>query len=346
MPTPAGAAFQALVAQGNRARFSGDAEAAEGAYRRALAMRPDNAPVKANLGLLLLSVGRYAEGWPLYKARRVLGGPVAGKSLLIWPEQGFGDEIQMARFAPVLRDAGARVTLACSPPLVRLFRSLKVGVASNEARPPRTGLCVMAMSLPGLLAATLETLPRPPYLRAPQGPKRGGVGFVWKGNPEHPNDAARSLPSPDVLDPLREVCELVDLQTPVGDFLDAATRIQGLDLVITVDTAMAPPGGRAGRALLGDAAGALDRLALDAGAVGLRLVSVADAVPAGGGRGLGAGGRADGRGLGGAVTPLLNAKFARFFGATRRRSDKALAPWRRTGAIEGSLSHLLVRDSP
>jgi hypothetical protein len=74
MPTPADAAFQALVAQGNRARFSGDAEAAEGAYRRPLAMRPGNAPVQANLGLLLLSVGRYAQGWPLYEARRVLGG--------------------------------------------------------------------------------------------------------------------------------------------------------------------------------------------------------------------------------------------------------------------------------
>jgi hypothetical protein len=261
MPTPADAAFQALVAQGNRARFSGDAETAEGAYRRALAMRPDNAPVKANLGLLLLSVGRYAEGWPLYEARRMLGGPdipppagtplwqgepVDGKSLLIWPEQGFGDEIQMARFAPVLRDAGARVTLACSPLLLRLFRSLKVNVASNAARPPKTSLCVMAMSLPGLLGATLETLPQPPYLRAPQGPKRGGVGFVWRGNPEHPNDAARSLPSPDVLDPLREVCDLVDLQTPVGDFADAATRIQGLDLVITVDTAMAHLAGALG----------------------------------------------------------------------------------------------------
>lgn len=261
MPTPADAAFQALVAQGNRARFAGDAETAEDAYRRALAMRPDNAPVKANLGLLLLSVGRYAEGWPFYEARRALGGPdipppagvplwqgepVEGKSLLIWPEQGFGDEIQMARFAPVLRDMGARVTLACSPLLLRLFKSLKVSVASNEARPPRTNLCVMAMSLPGLLGATPATLPQPPYLRAPAGPKRGGVGFVWKGNPEHPNDAARSLPSPALLDPLRKVCELVDLQTPVGDFADTAARIQGLDLVITVDTAMAHLAGALG----------------------------------------------------------------------------------------------------
>ncbi|HEX5380246.1 MAG TPA: hypothetical protein VFW47_16835 [Phenylobacterium sp.] len=263
MATPADAAFQALVAQGNRARFAGDAETAEGAYRRALAMRPDNAPVAANLGLLLLSVGRYAEGWPLYEARRKVTGPdipppagipewrgepLAGRSLLIWPEQGLGDEIQMARFAPVLRDMGARVSLVCAPPLARLFRSLKVQVAplTPGAKFPRTHFHSLAMSLPGRLGATLETLPAPPYLRAPAGPRRGGVGFVWKGNPEHPNDAARSLPSPAVLDPLAEVCELVDLQTPVGDFLDAATRIQGLDLVITVDTAMAHLAGALG----------------------------------------------------------------------------------------------------
>ena len=72
MAGPQDAAFQALVAQGNRARFAGEAEAAERAYRAALAMRPDNAPVKANLGLLLLSVGRYAEAWPLYEARRLI----------------------------------------------------------------------------------------------------------------------------------------------------------------------------------------------------------------------------------------------------------------------------------
>ncbi len=261
MPSPADAAFQALVAQGNRARFSGDVETAEGAYRRALAMRPDNAPVQANLGLLLLSVGRYAEGWPLYEARRALGGPdipppagvpmwrgepVAGESLLIWPEQGLGDEIQMARFAPVLRDMGARVTLACSPLLLRLFRSLKVQLAANDARPRRTRLCVMAMSLPGLLGATLETLPPAPYLRAPAAQKTGGVGFVWKGNPEHPNDAARSLPSPELLAPLRAHAELIDLQTPAGDFLDTARRIQGLDLVVTVDTATAHLAGALG----------------------------------------------------------------------------------------------------
>jgi len=140
------------------------------------------------------------------------------------------------------------VTLACSPPLVRLFRCLKVPLLaiSPALRPPRADFHSLMMSLPGRLGATLETLPPAPYLSAPSGPRTSGVGFVWRGNPEHPNDAARSMPSPDVLDPLRAHAELIDLQAPKGDFLDTARRIQGLDLVITVDTAMAHLAGALG----------------------------------------------------------------------------------------------------
>lgn len=249
------AAFQALVRQGNQARFAGEAATAETAYRAALKMRPDNAPVMANLGLLLLSVGRYAEGWPLYEARKLIhqpdipppplpewrGEPLAGKSLLVWAEQGLGDEIQMARFIAPLKAMGARVTLACSPPLVRLFKSLKVPVLAitPQLKLPRADFQVLMMSLPARLALTLETLSGAPYLAAPATLRTGGTGFVWKGNPQHPNDAARSLPSPEVLGPLAAWTTLVDLQTPTGDFLDTARRIQGLDRVITVDTAMA-----------------------------------------------------------------------------------------------------------
>ena len=262
MSTPADAVFGALVRQGNEARFAGDAPAAEQAYRAALKLRPDNAPVMANLGLLLLSVGRYAEGWPLYEARKLVhqpdvppppfpewrGEPLVGKSLLVWAEQGLGDEIQMARFIAPLKALGARVTLACSPPLVRLFKSLKVPVLAitPTLKPPRADFQVLMMSLPTRLGATLETLPGAPYLTAPAAPRTGGTGFVWKGNPQHPNDAARSLPSPDVLAPLAAHTELIDLQTPQGDFLDTARRIQALDRVITVDTAMAHLAGALG----------------------------------------------------------------------------------------------------
>jgi hypothetical protein len=247
--------FASLIERGNAARYAADFAQADAAYGAALALQPGNAPVLAALGLSRLAQGRYAEGWPLYEARRRFqpllidragipewsGDDLAGKSLMIWPEQGLGDEIQMARFAPVLKARGATVVLVCSPPLARLFGGLGVQVAAlaDKVQLPTTDLYCRSFSLPARLGTTLETIPPAPYLSAPAGPRTGGVGVVWRGGRDHPNDAGRSLPSPEVLAPLAERVRLVDLQEPRGDFLDTAQRVQGLDLVITVDTAMA-----------------------------------------------------------------------------------------------------------
>lgn len=248
--------FASLIERGEAARHAGDFAQADAAYEAALAQRPENAPVLAAFGLSLLAQGRYAEGWPLYEARRRFqpllidragipewqGEDLAGKSIMIWPEQGLGDEIQMARYAPLLKARGATVVLVCSPPLGRLFfRSLGVNVAAlaDKAQLPTTDFHVRNFSLPARFGTTLQTIPPAPYLRAPSEPQTGGVGFVWRGGADHPNDAGRSLPSPALLAPLADRARLVDLQDPVGDFLDTAARVQALDLVVTVDTAMA-----------------------------------------------------------------------------------------------------------
>lgn len=253
--------FKTLVEQGGAAAHRLDFDAAEAAYRAALDLRPDNAPILSALGLLLLAKGKYAEGWPLYEHRRAIekspidasgirewqGQKLKGRSLLIWPEQGLGDEIQLARYVPLLRKTGD-VTLACSPPLAGLFKQLGVRILPvvSGMAVSRTDFYIRNFSLPGVMGTTLHTIPRAPYLKAPSDPRTGGVGFVWRGDPSHPNDAKRSLPSPQVLAPLGEVAELVDLQQPRGDFLDSAARIQALDLVITVDTSMAHLAGALG----------------------------------------------------------------------------------------------------
>lgn len=254
-------AFESLYEQGFQAFHTGNYEAATAALVQALQVRPDNQRAIAGLGMVLLGRGLYPQGWALYEARKSLdptpldgagvpewdGAPLEGRRLLVWPEQGLGDEIQMARYVPLLRAAGP-VTLACSPPLARLFEQLGVAIfpRTDGAAPPPTDLYVRNFSLPALLGTSLETIPPAPYLHAPSDPKRGGVGFVWRGDPTHANDARRSLPSPQLLAPLAEVAELVDLQTPRGDFLDTAARIQALDLVITVDTSMAHLAGALG----------------------------------------------------------------------------------------------------
>jgi len=245
---------------------------AEAAYRAALAAAPDDPKARLGLAHAALAQGDLATGWPLYEARTEIpsqnapkldlpnewrGEPVAGKRLLVWPEQGFGDQIQFARFAPALRDLGAEVTLVAPPPLTALFEGLGVAVIEQQAGPmsvPAFDAWTLLLSIPGRLGTTLETIPQPPYLAPPvdrairwAGQGAGKVGVVWRGRPTG-IDAHRSLPGFDALAPLAEAgADLLDLSDPIGDFADLAAVISELDLLVTVDTAAAHLAGAMGK---------------------------------------------------------------------------------------------------
>ena len=269
---------------------------AEAAYRHALAIRPDYPDARWNLGLLLLYLGRWSEGWPLYEIRyhkdrkqpvayvpslscpQWRGESLHGKSLLIWPEQGFGDAIQFVRYLPLLKAQGAaRVTLVCEPALRVLFQSVAGADAVVSQQEAQDGSAydfwTLLLSIPLHLKATLESIPSSlPYLSAPTDrlaawkprlPQTGvRVGLVWKGNAGHNNDRNRSLPNLAVLAPLWQVpsVNFVSLQIGQGeaeaaavsttqpmlhlgpnieDFADSAAIVAQLDLVISVDTALA-----------------------------------------------------------------------------------------------------------
>ncbi len=233
-------------------------EEAEAAYHRALALDPGEIDARWNLSLLLLRRGRYAEGWPQYESRYSVarkerkmapppvrpGGPplppqwrgesLAGKSVLIWAEQGLGDEIQFVRYLPLIRAMGPRhITLACKPPLNSLFKSQRFAdrVISMDWHPDMAGefdYWSYLLSLPLHVGSTLDNLPaRLPYLTvsqeriarwSPRLPKPGlgglrdlrglRVGLVWKGSATHRNDANRSLPSLAALAKLWSVPEV------------------------------------------------------------------------------------------------------------------------------------------
>ena len=234
---------------------------AETVYRAALAADAEDPVIRLQLAFLLLRDGRLAEAWPLFEARLLRPGanpkprlsfpewrgqPVS--SLLIWHEQGLGDQIQFARYARLLSD-GMRVSLMCHPALTRLFTPLGVTLipTAGEVDLPRHDAWVLAGSIPLLLGTTLETIPS--GLFVPSTASGTGVGLATKGNPGHWNDANRSLPkaAAQALGALSGAVSLDPADTGARDMRDTADIIDGLDLVISVDTSVAHLAGAMGK---------------------------------------------------------------------------------------------------
>jgi hypothetical protein len=195
-----------------------------------------------------------------------------GRTLLIHAEQGFGDCLQFSRYATLAADRGARVVVEVPGPLVRLIRDLPgvdLVVARGDELPPFDIQCPM-LSLPMVFGTVLTTIPSPTsYLRAEDaqvavletrlaaigpGPR---IGLAWAGNPrkDSPALARRSMPLERFM-PVLELpglrffslnkdtpappdSPLVDLMDEMADFGDTAALISNLDLVISVDTAVA-----------------------------------------------------------------------------------------------------------
>jgi tetratricopeptide (TPR) repeat protein len=211
------------------------------------------------------------------------GKDLKGKRLFVRAEQGLGDTIQTIRYAPLLAARGGPIVVGCQGELARLLKSVP-GIEQLLTPGQRLiGIdCHCAsMDLPCLFGTTLETIPgREPYLfadpeLAEAWKKRLGedgrlkVGLVWAGRPTHPDDRNRSL-ALSALAPLGSVpgvrlislqkgnaagqlrlppagLELTDWTAELGDFADTAALVANLDLVITVDTAVAHLTGAMGK---------------------------------------------------------------------------------------------------
>mgnify|MGYP001627352052 CR=1 FL=1 len=264
-------------------------------YKRALDNGAPGDLVRWNRSLCLLSMGNYKEGWRDYEARRQLsalgngprnfgkpqwlGEPVAGKTVLLHAEQGFGDTIQFCRYARLVSALGAHVVLEVQPPLLALLAHLE-GVDELVARGqalPAFDLHCPLMSLPLALGTTLETIPgATPYLHADPAlvaqwrstlhqPGRLQIGVAWAGNPDNWNDRRRSLPFEQFRAALPDCADFWSLQksTPQAqaggvpvrtfertEFAHTAAQIMALDLVVTVDTSLAHLAGALGRPVL------------------------------------------------------------------------------------------------
>ncbi|AFY64842.1 glycosyl transferase family 9 [Geitlerinema sp. PCC 7407] len=269
-------------------------EAALAHYDRAIALQPDYAEAHWNRALALLLAGRFREGFAEYEWRwrrpgrqpvelpkpPWRGEPLAGKTLLIYADQGFGDAIQFCRFIPQVVAQGAQVILECRPPLIDLLRSLP-GITHivprGEGIPASFDYHTSLMSLPHYLGIDLETLPaQVPYLAVPDRPialaprpgTRLKVGVAWAGSPTNLNDHNRSCPmaafrrlfevtgvtwySLQKGDRTQDLAGLspervINLDDQIQTFADTAAAIAQLDLVITVDTSVAHLAGALGK---------------------------------------------------------------------------------------------------
>ncbi|MES3009045.1 MAG: tetratricopeptide repeat protein [Pseudomonadota bacterium] len=207
---------------------------AERLYRRALALRPDYSEASFNLGLCLLMQGRMEEGWECFEVRanpdrkvrmsfaprypfpRWQGEPLQGKTLLLWPEQGIGDQIMCARYLLEIKAASGaeRIVIVCHPALHSLFTRLRgfvpgVDVVAGEKDSiPWCDYWTFIMSVPWHLQKLGAVVPpHTPYLTAQDEQRRllrplleslnAGqpvlkVGLAWKGSTLHARDHLRS----------------------------------------------------------------------------------------------------------------------------------------------------------
>lgn len=248
-------------------------------YRQAIDLQPDYAEAHMSLGILHLLLGDFPHGWAEYRWRLNLAAPpvrpywsgedLREKTILLRAEQGFGDTIQFIRYVPLLARTGAKILLSCQPELSSLLTDLVAVLPSRQPFPPHDFQCPM-LNLPLAFHTDLTNIPASvPYLKARKdlsqawshrlGPKTGKlrIGLVWAGRPAHQQDAFRSisldqlssiLAVPDVeffslqIGPAAQQAarhNIHDFTADLHDFRDTAALIDHLDLVVTVDTAVA-----------------------------------------------------------------------------------------------------------
>jgi hypothetical protein len=215
-----------------------------------------------------------------------LASDLSDKHILIHAEQGMGDAIMFARYVPMVLQKARQVTFEVHPGLVPLLQTVAPGLPVFEIGKAPSGFdchCPL-MSLPLAFRTTVATVPAPiPYLaaepgrvdawRARLGPGGFKIGIVWQGNPRSGADQGRSMYVSEFA-PLAAIpgVRLISLQKGAGAeqvfglvnrfkvedlgpdfdagpgaFLDTAALMQSLDLVVTVDTAVAHLAGALGR---------------------------------------------------------------------------------------------------
>jgi tetratricopeptide (TPR) repeat protein len=286
--------LDALLGLGRSLRQARQPEAAVQCFTEAVQLAPTDARAHWELGTTQLALGQFLPGWkgfewrwrlkdfttpvPSYAQPQWDGRDLGGQRIFLHCEQGYGDVIQFARYAPLVAARGGHVILGCPKPLQSLMETVPGVAEVVTTREVSFDTHAPLMSLPSIFGTTLETIPAAiPYLHPRistsskwvetlPGKK---VGIAWAGSSAHANDAHRSVP-PEFLKPLLNLPgirwhslqvgdaadvlaqpdfagRIVDLGSRLGDFHDTAEAIRELDVVIAADTAVAHLAGALGK---------------------------------------------------------------------------------------------------
>jgi len=225
-----------------------------------------------------------AQGTVHQMGRRVFdkprwnGKPIKDKTLLLHAEQGLGDTIQFCRYLAEIKEQVGHIVLECQPALRSLLQGLDgVDELVTDVESVEFDYYLPLLSLPGVCDTSFDNIPaRDAYLQADstkvaawQSRLTGSgkkVGLVWAGNPDNLSDKRRSLVLSQLADllaipgitlyslqkgepaqQLLDYPQVVDLAGELNDFSDTAAVIANLDLVISVDTAVAHLAGALGK---------------------------------------------------------------------------------------------------
>jgi len=263
-------------------------------FARAISLNPRYAEAHFNEALCRLLCGDLARGWEKYEWRWEIGEAraekrnflqprwtgkedLAGKTILLYAEQGFGDTIQFCRYAPLVAARGAHVVLEVQKPLRGLMGTLLEGatiIARGDPLPNFDFHCPL-LSLPMAFGTTLDNLPsKPSYLSSSptrtidQEAGRLRIGLVWSASATNKNTRNKSIGLKPLLPLLKLDAEFVSLQKEVRaedaeilrtqsallhfgheltDFSVTAEKLSHLDLLISVDTSVAHLAGAMGK---------------------------------------------------------------------------------------------------
>lgn len=212
---------------------------------------------------------------------RWTGQDIQGKTVLMVGEQGLGDSIQFSRFAYDLNQRGARVIMAVPTGLVPLFQGGVISQTIGLSDPiPEFDYWVPVMSIPAVVGCTLDNLARSNFYITPNrdlitkwrdrlGPKSGlRVGFCWSGRRDSWINQHKSMPFDTMMHLVKKnpQYEWINLQVDadeeqnatmrsmglklypgtITNMSDTAALIANLDVVISVDTAVAHLSGALG----------------------------------------------------------------------------------------------------